>query len=57
LTVESFIRCFFLFQKKAYGSLRMCMDHCALIKVTVKNKYPVPLIQDLLDRLSGVMFS
>ena len=57
MTVESFIRCFFLFQKKAYGSLRMCMDHCALIKVTVKNKYPVPLIQDLLDRLSGVMFS
>jgi len=29
------------------------MDHCALIKVTVKNKYHVPLIQDLLDRLSG----
>jgi hypothetical protein len=29
------------------------MDHCALNKVTIKNKYPVPLIQDLLDRLSG----
>ena len=42
-----------LFQKKADGSLRMCMDYRALNKVTIKNKYPVPLIQDLLDRLSG----
>jgi len=29
------------------------VDYCALNKVTIKNKYPVPLIQDLLDRLSG----
>ncbi|XP_061956833.1 uncharacterized protein LOC133678522 [Populus nigra] len=39
--------------KKADGSLRMCVDYRALNKVTIKNKYPVPLIQDLLDRLSG----
>jgi len=31
----------------------MCVDYCVLNKVTIKNKYPVPLIQDLLDRLSG----
>jgi len=29
------------------------VDYRALNKVTIKNKYPVPLIQDLLDRLSG----
>ena len=40
-----------LFQKKQDGSLRMCVDYRALNKVTVKNKYPVPLIQDLFDRL------
>jgi hypothetical protein len=42
-----------LFQKKADGSLRMCVDYRALNKVTIKNKYPVPLVQDLMDRLSG----
>jgi len=42
-----------LFQKKADGSLRMCVDYRALNKVTIKNKYLVPLIQDLMDRLCG----
>ncbi|KAL0394955.1 UNVERIFIED_CONTAM: hypothetical protein Slati_4461700 [Sesamum latifolium] len=32
-----------LFQKKADGSLRMCCDYQALNKITVKNKYPIPL--------------
>ena len=40
-----------LFQKKQDGSLRMCVDDRALNKVIVKNKYLVPLIQDLFDRL------
>ncbi|KAJ8763148.1 hypothetical protein K2173_025533 [Erythroxylum novogranatense] len=40
-----------LFQKKQDGTLRMCIDYQALNKVTIKNKYPVPLIQDLMDRL------
>lgn len=40
-----------LFQKKQDGSLRMCVDYRALNKVTVKNKYPVPLVTDLFDRL------
>ncbi|KAJ8763615.1 hypothetical protein K2173_003087 [Erythroxylum novogranatense] len=34
------------------GTLRMCINCRALNKVTIKNKYPVPLIQDLMDRLS-----
>ncbi|XP_059437724.1 uncharacterized protein LOC132170646 [Corylus avellana] len=45
-----------LFQKKKDGSLRMCVDYRALNKVTVKNKYPVPLIQDLFDRLSRASY-
>ena len=45
-----------LFQKKHDGSLRMCVDYRALNKVTVKNKYPVPLIQDLFDRLSKAVY-
>ena len=45
-----------LFQKKQDGSLRMCVDYRALNKVTVKYKYPVPLIQDLFDRLSKVVY-
>ncbi|RVW20136.1 RNA-directed DNA polymerase-like [Vitis vinifera] len=40
-----------LFQKKHDGSLRMCIDYRALNKVTVKNKYPIPLIADLFDQL------
>ncbi|KAL0455585.1 UNVERIFIED_CONTAM: Transposon Tf2-11 polyprotein [Sesamum latifolium] len=41
-----------LFQKKADGSLRMCCDYRALNKITVKNKYPIPLVADYFDRLS-----
>ncbi|XP_049382777.1 uncharacterized protein LOC125847126 [Solanum stenotomum] len=40
-----------LFQKKKEGTLRLCIDYQALNKVTVKNKYPIPLIADLFDRL------
>ncbi|XP_019238284.1 PREDICTED: uncharacterized protein LOC109218379 [Nicotiana attenuata] len=40
-----------LFQKKQDGSLRLCIDYRALNKVTVKNKYPIPLTADLFDRL------
>ncbi|KAL3499013.1 hypothetical protein ACH5RR_041745 [Cinchona calisaya] len=42
-----------LFQKKHDGSLRMCVDYRALNKLTVKNKYPIPLIADLFDQLGG----
>ena len=34
--------------------MRMCVDYRALNKATVKNKYPVPLVQNLMDRLSNV---
>ncbi|XP_039008817.1 uncharacterized protein LOC120136994 [Hibiscus syriacus] len=42
-----------LFQKKHDGSLRMCVDYRALNKLTIKNRYPIPLIADLFDRLGG----
>ena len=41
-----------LFQKKHDGSLRMCVDYRALNKVTIKNKYPIPLAAELFDRLA-----
>ena len=45
-----------LFQKKQDVSLRMCVDYRALNKVTIKNKYPVPNITELFDRLSKASF-
>ena len=45
-----------LFQKKQNSSLRLCIDYRALNKVTIKNKYPVPLIQDLFDRLARASY-
>jgi len=42
-----------LFVHKKDGMLRMCVDYRALNKVTVKNRYPLPRIDDLFDRLSG----
>ena len=45
-----------LFQKKHDGSLRMCINYRALNKVTVKNKYPIPLIADLFDQLGRARY-
>ena len=43
-----------LFVKKKDGSLRMCIDYRQLNRVTVKNKYPLPRIDDLFDQLQGL---
>ena len=42
-----------LFVKKKEGSLRMCFDYRELNKLAVKNKYPLPRIDDLFDQLQG----
>ena len=42
-----------LFVKKKDGSLRLCVDYRALNKLTKKNRHPLPLVSEALDRLAG----
>ncbi|WRX07827.1 Reverse transcriptase domain - like 3 [Theobroma cacao] len=42
-----------LFVKKKNGTLRLCIDYRQLNKMTIKNKYPLPRIDDLFDQLHG----
>jgi hypothetical protein len=47
-----------LFVNKKDGTLRLCIDYRQLNKVTIKNKHPLPRIDDLFDQLGGAsMFS
>ena len=41
-----------LLVKKKDGSKRMCIDYKKLNKVTIKNRYPLPRIDDLFDQLT-----
>ena len=43
-----------LFVKKKNRTMRMCMDYKQLNKLTVKNKYPLPWIDDLFDQVKGI---
>nr|GEW76266.1 reverse transcriptase domain-containing protein [Tanacetum cinerariifolium] len=47
----------FLFVKKKYGSFRICIDYQELNKLTVKNRYPLPRIDDLFDQLQSLSVS
>ena len=42
-----------LFTPKPDGTLRLCVDYRGLNSMTIKNRYPLPLIDEILDRLSG----
>jgi hypothetical protein len=39
--------------EKKHDTRRMCIDYRALNEVTIKNKYPLPRIEDLFDQLRG----
>ena len=45
-----------LFVKKKDGSMRLCVDYRELNKVTVRNRYPLPRIDDLFDQLQGAEY-
>jgi len=42
-----------LLENKKDGGKRLCIDYRELNKVTIKNKYPLPRIDDLFDQLHG----
>ena len=50
LPLESLV----LFVKKKDESLRLCIDYKELNRVSIKNKYPLPRVDDLFDQLKGV---
>ena len=45
-----------LLVKKKDGSMRMCVDYRSLNAVTIKNKYPLPKIDELFDQLKGAKY-
>ena len=44
-----------IFVKKKYRTMRLCIDYCQLNKMTIKNRYLLPRIDDLFDQLCGAM--
>ena len=45
-----------LFVKKKDGSMRLCIDYKKLNKLTIKNRYPLPRIDDLFDQLKDAIY-
>lgn len=51
---SSFASLVVLYAKKKNGTWRLCVDYAKLGNVTMKYKFPIPIIDDLLDKLAGV---
>ncbi len=47
----------FFFVKKKDGKLRLVQDYCKLNEMTNKNRYPLPLISELMDKIRGASTS
>ena len=45
-----------LFVRKGDGTLRLCTDYRALNNITLKNRFPLPRVEELLDRLAGARY-
>jgi transposase InsO family protein len=45
-----------IFVKKKDGTLRLCVDYRALNSITVRNVYPLPLLDEMFDRLQGAKY-
>ena len=48
---KSFAGALILFDRKSDGSLQLCINYWGLNNFTIKNRYPLPLIEELLDKL------
>jgi hypothetical protein len=46
-----------LLVKKKDGDWRFCVDYSKLNAMTIKNKFPMPIVEEILDELAGSRFS